>query len=633
MCRIAGVLQLNSEQIDMNNVAAMRDTMILGGPDSSGIWCDEAKSIAFGHRRLAILDLSSAGHQPMLTNDGRYVVTYNGEIYNFKELRANLEKSGHRFQTETDTEVLLKSFELEGVDCVKKFKGMFAFAIWDNHERKLVLVRDRIGVKPLYYKKTASEFIFGSELKALVKHKNFDKKISTQALQLFLQYSYVPAPYSIFDGCYKLEPGHWLEIDILGNIKVLKWWSISNKIETNVDWNDEIAVKRELKDRLIKSFDLRMVSDVPVGLFLSGGIDSSLLLSLLSEGGDRRLDTFTIGFNEVEYNEAESAKQLATQFKTNHHELYLDAEQSLPIIDSLYDIWDEPFGDTSSISTYLVCNFASKYVKVALSADGGDELFGGYPKYWLSYQRNKKIQKYKNLLKLLTYVPDTVLDKLAKNGMGNKLLKVKDILSFSGDPLLNTFVYGQHNFTDFQLSKLLDTPTSKRFYSTKLAEIKAMQSNDPLFNMLALDLQTYHVDDIHVKVDRASMANSLEAREPFLDQDVVEFAFAMPSKYKIPNFDSKNSKYILRKILGEYVDDEFLNRPKKGFGVPLDKWLQHELKHLIERYLSKDFLRKQGIFCPDYTESIIKAFHRKPKQELNKIWNLISFQLWYEKWS
>ena len=631
MCRIAGAFSINENEIVPDHIQYMRDTMVNGGPDDAGLWINYTRNIGFGHRRLSIIDLSSAGHQPMHTDCGRYTICYNGEIYNFREIREELERKGVNFRSDCDTEVLLHAFSCYGINCLSRFHGMFAFAIWDEEEATLTLARDRIGVKPLYYSLQNGIFFFGSELKAIMAHPRFDKKLSNRGLELFLEYSYIPHPYTILEDTNKLGPGQWLTVNKHGTIESGTWWSLKDRVVEDFDWDDKTAVEDELEMRLMRSFERRMVADVPVGLFLSGGIDSSLLLALLSRNSGRQLKTFTIGFNESEYNEADHAQKVASAFNSDHHELYLEPDRGLEIIDQLSTVWDEPFGDNSAIATYLVSEFAVQHVKVALSADGGDELFCGYPKYWLTKQRVASIRNYQLLCRMLAYTPSFVLETAGRNFFGNKLLKIKDLMRHFPDIDKNTFIYGQHVFSQFQLEKL----HQRDYIGGGLPQGElwdAFPSDDPLTRMMAVDLCSYHVDDIHVKVDRATMHNSLEAREPFLDQEIVEFAFGMPSTYKLPDNDPNKSKNILRKILYKYVDKSIIERPKMGFGVPLDRWLNNELKTMVDALLNPSKLKSQEIFNPTYVSQILLSFKKKPKQELSKVWNLLVFQMWYEKW-
>ncbi|MCX6723491.1 MAG: asparagine synthase (glutamine-hydrolyzing), partial [Candidatus Staskawiczbacteria bacterium] len=397
MCGIIGIRDFRNK-ISPQILSKMTDILSYRGPDDSGIYIDEKNNVGFGHRRLSILDLSSAGHQPMSDDNENIWVTFNGEIYNFKEIRKELENKGHRFKSNSDTEVIVKSYEEWGIEAVKKYRGMFAFAIWDKTKEKLFLVRDRAGVKPLYYYHKDNLFLFSSELKSFHQHPKFEKEINFDALALFLQFGYILAPHTIFQDAYKLNPGHYLEIDKNGSLKEIKYWDITDYYLEKPINKPEDEIEKELEQILIESFNYRMVSDVPVGVFLSGGIDSSLVAALLQTNSKNSIKTFTIGFNEKEYNEAPYAKKIARHLKTDHNEIYCTSKDALEIIPKLSEIYDEPFGDSSSIPTYLVSKFARQQVKVALSADAGDELFCGYSRYELLNNYYKIIQKTPSFL-------------------------------------------------------------------------------------------------------------------------------------------------------------------------------------------------------------------------------------------
>lgn len=634
MCRIIGLVSLKSFKIDIENFKTMRDTMVSGGPDAEGIWISECGGMVMGHRRLSILDISDAGNQPMHSASNRYVISYNGEVYNFKEVRASLEKLGHVFYTACDTEVVLAAFEEFGADCAKLFHGMFAIAIWDKCAKKLTLIRDRIGVKPLYFYLYDNIFIFSSELKAIAKFKNFQKVIDTDGLSSYFKYGYIPTPYTIFRGCSKLEAGHYLTLDKNGIIDSKRWWTPSTDNYSDFDWNNDDAVLEETKRCLMGSFERRLVSDVDVGLFLSGGVDSGLLASILSQDLGVKLSTFNVGFSDERYDESSAASYLAKKLGTKHHFTELNSDACKKLIPRIYDVWDEPFADTSTISTFLVCEFASKHVKVALSADGGDELFSGYPKHWLTLERAQILQKFTWTKDLLKLVPDTYLDFFSNFGLANKLLKTKEIISKS-DPqslLLNSFIVGQQIYTGYQLSKLLRREITELDDFTYLKCDDFLSELEGLNQLLYADLITYHTDNIHFKIDRASMAHSLEAREPYLDQDVLNLAFNMPASWKIKRAEEPKGKYVLRKIFSEYVNEEYVKLPKKGFGVPLDRWLLDDLNYLIDHYLGEQFLNSQSLFDVNEVRNVVKQFKRYPQKELNKLWSLISFQLWYEEW-
>jgi asparagine synthase (glutamine-hydrolysing) len=631
MCRFAGLVSLSSKKIDQYSLELMRDSMISGGPDDAGIWINQDGRVGLSHRRLSIFDLSKSGHQPMQSSNGRYTLCYNGEIYNFREIKKDLQKKGVLFNSDCDTEVLLHSFALLGITCLNQFHGMFSFAIWDSHLQTLTLARDRLGVKPLYYAVQDGLFYFGSELKSIMSHPRFIKKISNIGLELFFKYSYIPHPITILEDCNKLAPGQWLTIDMLGNCKLGTWWSLNNAIKYDFDWSDLSAVENELEERLIRSFEMRMNSDVDVGVFLSGGIDSSLLLALVGKNRKKKINTFTLGYDDAEYNESYYAKRVANALSSNHHEIFLNSRIGLEIIELLPEIWDEPFGDSSAIPTYFLSKFTSKYVKVALSADGGDELFCGYPKYWLTLERINLFKKFPIFFNLINKTPTFLLEVFEHKFIGERLIKIQDLITFGKNLEKNTFIYGQHVFTDSQVKKLLKNSFGN-YWLPQYDTWDHIPTNDLLTKMMVFDLNTYHTDNIHVKVDRASMSNSLEAREPFLDQDIVEFALGMPSYYKLPNRNKNQSKNILRKILYKYIDRKLIERPKMGFGVPIDKWIFNDLKYFKSSYLDKELVKKQGILNADYVEDLCRMFAKNPNYEIKKFWNLIVFQMWYKKW-
>ena len=505
MCRIVGAISLGSNKISIDNFIQMRDVMTPGGPDAEGIWVDESGSVALGHRRLSILDLSDAGNQPMHSTSNRYVCSYNGEVYNFIEIRSELESLGYVFHTSCDTEVILAAFEEYGIKCANLFHGMFAIALWDRHLRTLTLIRDRVGVKPLYFYLKNNYFIFASELKAIVKFEKFEKSVSKVGLSQYFKYGYIPTPLTIFNDCMKLEAGHFLILNENGKFDINRWWKPNTNKYAEFDWNNEKAVIDETKKCLCESFEKRLVSDVDVGLFLSGGVDSGLLASILTKDYDKKLNTFTVGFSNARYDESSAASYLAHELGTNHHSTELHVDECKELIPQIYKVWDEPFADTSTISTYLVCQFAAKHVKVSLSADGGDELFGGYPKHWLTLERAQQLQKVAWSKGLIQIFPDRFLEAFRNIGVGNRLLKAKEILNASNSDnlLLNTFIIGQHIYTDFQLSQLLGQELQKTCEFTAIKNEPFFSELDSINQLLYTDLTTYHVDDIHFKVDRS----------------------------------------------------------------------------------------------------------------------------------
>ena len=636
MCRIVGFLDFNYKgEYDLNSViVSMRDTLTHGGPDDAGLYIDPSFPLALGHRRLSILDLSPLGHQPMEFEN--FVITYNGEVYNFKEIRKELEAYGYRFNSNSDTEVILKAFHRWGFDAVHKFRGMFAFAIWDKKEKRLILCRDRMGVKPLYYYYKDGLFIFASELKAFHKHPKFKKELEEKALSLFLEYGYIPAPYSIFKNAYKLEPGHFLILEKDGTIRKEAYWKVEDFFiegqKEREKWlkRSEEELAEELESLLTESFKLRLVSDVPVGMFLSGGIDSTTVSALLSKEGIK-LKTFTIGFYEKEYNEAPFAKKVAEYLGTDHTELYCTPKEAFEIIPKLPEIYDEPFGDSSAIPTYLVSKLARSQVKVSLSADGGDEQFCGYTRYWIIVDRINKLSRlpFKGVIsKTLNLINPEIALKLYNTfkpilpkytNFRDKYLKLRNVLKANN--LLEQYDLAVSYFLEEDLQKLGLKPYKETFLS--------LNSLDPYASLMLLDLKTYLVDDILVKVDRATMSVSLEGREPFLDHKIVEWTSKLPSEFK---YKDGKSKYLLRKILYKYIPPELIDRPKQGFGAPIYEWFKRDLKELYLEYLNEERIRKGGIFNPSEVKRLLDDYLQDRGVNHNKLWLLFVFEQWREKW-
>jgi asparagine synthase (glutamine-hydrolysing) len=612
----------------------MRDTLIHGGPDDAGVYIDYSFPLTFGHRRLSILDLSALGHQPMEFEN--FVITYNGEVYNFKEIRKELEAYGYSFNSNSDTEVILKAFHRWGFEAVHKFRGMFAFAIWDKKEKRLILCRDRMGVKPLYYYYKDGLFIFASELKAFHKHPKFKKEIEEKALSLFLEYGYITAPYSIFKNTYKLEPGHFLILKKDGNLKKEAYWKVEDYFiegqKEREEWlkRSEEELAEELKSLLIESFKLRLVSDVPVGMFLSGGIDSSIVSALLSKEGIK-IKTFTIGFYEKEYNEAPFAKKIAEYLETDHTELYCTPKEAFEIIPKLPEIYNEPFGDSSAIPTYLVSKLARSQVKVSLSADGGDEQFCGYTRYWMIADKINKLSHlpFKGIIsKTLNFISPDLALKLYNTfkpfltkytNFRDKYIKLRNVLK--ANTLIEQYDLAVNYFLNEDLQKLGLKPFKENFLISN--------SLDPYSSLMLLDLKTYLVDDILVKVDRATMSVSLEGREPFLDHKLIEWTSKLSAEFKYKN---GKSKYILRKILYKYIPPELIDRPKQGFGVPIYEWFKKDLKELYLEYLNEERIKKEGIFNPSEVKRLLDDYIQDRGVNHNKLWLLFIFEQWREKW-
>ncbi len=638
MCRIVGFWDLkHAKSYEIEKVISlMKDAMIYGGPDDSGVYIDYQNGLALGHRRLSILDLSPKGHQPMEFEN--FVIIYNGEIYNFREIKKELELYGYKFDSSSDTEVILKAFHKWEFNAVHKFRGMFAFAIWDKKEKKLILCRDRVGVKPLFWYWKDGFFMFSSELKAFHKHPKFNKTLNFKALALFFQYGFIPSPYSIFEHVYKLEPGHFLIVYSSGNIEKIKYWEIEDHflkgIRERKAWlsRREEDIIEELESLLTESFKLRLVSDVPVGIFLSGGIDSTIVSTLLAKEGVN-LKTFTIGFYEEEYNEAHYAKKIATYLGTEHTELYCTLKETFEIIPKLSEIYDEPFGDPSAIPTYFVSKLAREKVKVALSADGGDEQFCGYTRYWVTININKlsKAPLFKKsflfILKLLN--PDIAFNLynffkfiLPKTtNFRDKYVKLLNILQ--ENDLLHQYDLSLKIFLEKDLFDLGIDSYKQEFLDLKRSIL------DPYSLLMLYDFKTYLPDNILVKVDRATMSVSLEGREPFLDHKIIEWTCKLPSEFK---YKKRKNKYLLRKILYKYIPYNLVERPKQGFGIPMYEWFKSELKQLYLEYLDEEKIIREGIFNPQQIKKLVDDFIHHKKLNHNKLWLLLVFRMWAEKW-
>jgi asparagine synthase (glutamine-hydrolysing) len=640
MCRIVGFWDFNykGEYNIKQVISSMRDTMTYGGPDDAGFFIDETCNLAMGHRRLSIIDLSQTGHQPMVFEN--FIIVYNGEIYNFSDIKKELIKEGYSFYSDSDTEVILKAFQKWSFKAVDKFRGMFAFAIWDKNDKKLLLCRDRVGVKPMYYYYKDGLFMFSSELKSFHKHPKFKKKINIQSLSLFLQYGYITAPYSIFEYTNKLEPGNFLIIDKNKETKKLKYWDMDFYLRKGLKdkeiWlkESEDNIARDLEKILTESFKLRLVSDVPVGIFLSGGIDSTLVTTLLQKNVGYQLKTFTIGFNEKNYNEAEYAKKISNYLGTNHTELYCTPKDAFNVIPKLPEIYDEPFGDSSAIPTYLVSKLAKNQVKVALSADGGDEQFYGYTRYWI----------VRNLTTMLSLMPlrniiSKILQQINPEVATNIYLRLKPIM-----PKWNNFrdkyiklrqilqVKNIQEVYDSSNKYFLEDDLIKLGISNFLASQRfKIQSNDidNINYMMYYDIMTYLPDDILTKVDRATMSVALEGREPFLDHKILEYSLQMPIGLKYRN---GMSKYIIRKILYKHIPKELIDRPKIGFGVPIYEWFKNELKELYLEYLSNYKIKQTGLFDYKEVDILLQNYLNNKNINHNKLWFLFIFQIWSEKW-
>ena len=646
MCGIAGFIATrmfsrSSDEI----IREMTNAIVHRGPDAGGQWLDNSVGVALGHRRLSILDLSPEGSQPMVSCSGRYVIVFNGEVYNYRDIRKELDGVEARpWRGHSDTEVMLAAIEYWGIEgALKRFVGMFAFALWDREVRTLTIVRDRLGEKPLYYGWCNGTFLFASELKSLRVHPLFTSDIDRDALALFLRHGYIPAPFSIYDGIQKLLPGTYLTVKAgtPNEDAPIAYWNAREVAHAGIanpfGGNDQEAID-QLEMLLKRSVRQQMVADVPLGAFLSGGIDSTTIVALMQAQSSTPVRTFTIGFHEKGYNEAEQAKAVARHLGTNHTELYVTPQQALDVIPRLPYLYDEPFSDSSQIPTFLISEMTRKHVTVSLSGDAGDELFGGYTRYLLC----------ERLWRIIGWFPVGV-----RAGMAS-------LLSASPTALLDTgFLwlrpvwerYGRPGTPSAKIRALMDIlPASnpEQLYRRMVSHWKdpaaiVIGANEPLTalsdetrhlskgmlvdKLMYLDLMSYLPDDILVKVDRASMGVSLETRVPMLDHRVVEYALSLPSSLKIRQ---GVTKWPLRQVLYRYVPQELMERPKMGFGVPIDSWLRGPLREWADALLDEDRLRQEGFFRP---EPILQKWreHRAGSASWHYyLWDILMFQSWLE---
>ena len=640
MCGIAGIIGPPGSS-PRSAVRGMSDAIRYRGPDDTGVWCDDICGVALGHARLAILDVSSEGHQPMVSSSGRYVMTYNGEIYNFAELRSELEASGAKFRGHSDTEVMLAAFEEWGIEkAVQRFVGMFAFALWDRVERQLTLARDRLGEKPLYYGWCGETFLFGSELKALCAHPSWRGDINPAVLAGYMRYGYVPLPHSIYHGICKLLPGTWLKLsadDPPGCMPMpITYWSAREVAMQEPFTGLSDAAATDALDSLLRQAVARqMISDVPLGAFLSGGIDSSSIVALMQCQASRPVRTFSIGFSESDYDEARYAKLVAAHLGTDHTEVYLSAEEALGVIPRLPEMYDEPFGDSSQIPTHLVAALARKHVTVALSGDGGDELFGGYNRYFWGRSIWNRVGQVpqgvrRGAGRMMMALSPAVWDRIGKllprrlrqPTLGGRIHKLAGVIDVDGPDELYRRLVSQHREPGSLIVDAEETPIWAD------AEAAAFGRSDFTECMMFHDLVGYLTDDILTKVDRAAMAVSLETRVPLLDHHLVEFSWRLPLAMKIRD---GQGKWLLRQVLYRYVPRELIDRPKQGFGIPLDTWLRGPLREWAEELLDEHRLRREGYLHPAPIREKWDEHLSGRRNWQYWLWNVLMFQAWNER--
>lgn len=616
MCGFAGAYDPLSEPNGWPaRLAAMAGALRHRGPDDEGFWHDADVGVGLAFRRLAILDLTAEGHQPMLSASGRYVIAYNGEVFNFRALTAELESGGARFRGHSDTEVMLAAIERWGLTpAISRFVGMFALALWDRLERKLHLVRDRIGIKPLYWGWSRGALLFGSELTALRRHPSFDARLDRSAVASFLRFNYVPAPDAIFEGFRKLEPGCIRTFDLAaatagGEGRLATYWSLAEVASAGLAQpfsGDEREAIDELERLLTDSIALRMIADVPLGAFLSGGVDSSLVVALMQKVASGKVRTFTIGFAEKEYDESAAAREIATRLGTEHTERIVTADEAKAAVPRIASLFDEPFADSSQVPTLLVCELARAHVTVSLSGDGGDELFAGYKRYALFSDLQRTLDLLPRgvrhaLAPVLGAVPigaanrllgfvDPWLRRYGSGGAaGDKIRKAAELLALPDERALYL-----HLISHWKDPAQLVTGASLRPRLADLAD-RPTGFRDAVHPLIFDDLLAYLPDDILVKVDRTSMSVGLEARVPILDHRVVEFAWRLPLSLKIRNDEAK---WALREVLYRHLPKDLVDRPKQGFGLPIDVWLRGPLRSWAEDLLSESRLRRGGLVDP-----------------------------------
>ncbi len=632
MCGISGFIDF-TKKTDVNNLKDMTRQLIHRGPDGEGyaIFDSQFATIGFGHRRLSIIDLSTAGSQPMHFENLHIV--FNGEIYNYVEVKKELTALGHSFVSSSDTEVILHAYKEWGDSCINKFIGMFTIVIFDDINNSVFICRDRAGVKPFFYYWHNDLFLFASELKAFVKHPFFKKELNIDSLSAYMQYGYVPTPHCIYNYCKKLEPGHYANFNLENKaITLKKYWSVYdayNKPKISIDFEE---AKLETDKLLTSAFNYRMVSDVPVGVFLSGGIDSSCVAAILQKSNIEKINTYTIGFEDEVMNEAPQAKAIAKHLNTAHHEFYCTTKEATDLINDLPFFYDEPFADSSAIPTMLVSKIARQHVTVALSADAGDEIFAGYNRYDYILKYSKLIANTPKFLRkgieaFMSNIPANKIPVLNKKYLfSSRYNKVKNVIkSENAKDILHNLSKG---FSDNEVALLFKQPINT--LTTNFQSNKLSSSNySILSDLMATDYETYMLDDILQKVDRATMSVGLEGREPFLDQRIIEWAAVLPDHFK---YNNGEKKYILKEVLYKYVPKALLDKPKMGFAIPLTSLLLSEYKSYVEHYLSSDFIKKQSIFNEVVVENIKTSFYNGRTELTEKLWTLLMFQMWYDNW-
>ncbi|MCP4121694.1 MAG: asparagine synthase (glutamine-hydrolyzing) [Bacteroidetes bacterium] len=609
MCGITGYISTEFDEVALHR---MTSVIKHRGPDTDGFYFNREDAIGLGHRRLSILDLSTSANQPFYSKNGRYIMVYNGEVYNYREIG---NKYNIPLNTTSDTEVIIEGFALKGPEIFCELNGMFSLAIWDIEKKKLVVARDRIGIKPLFISDTPNGLLFASEIKSLLSAKPFEP--ATDHVSHFLYLGYLPGDETLFRGIRKFPAGSY-GIYSKGHLEISPFWSAEDAINKQPDSYDSLDEAKEKLDQLLhSSINYRMISDVPLGTFLSGGIDSSTVTAIAQQLSSKPVKTFSIGFKDSRFNEATFASAVAKHLGTEHHEYILSQNQALELFDKVLDIYDEPFADSSSIPTLLVSEIARKNVTVALSGDGGDELFMGYGMYnWASRLNNPMVSS---------------LHKLIGWGLGfgdNRLKRASNLFKWSSRDRIKSHIFSQEQyyFSELELQELLrpNIPSSIHLEESYILNRQLDAQEEQAF----FDLKNYLKDDLLVKVDRASMYHSLEVRVPLLDHRIVEFALNLPKKWKIKGADTK---YLLKQVLFDYVPAELFNRPKWGFGIPLDNWLKNDLKYLIDEHLCKSSVLECDLVNWEVVHRLKNRFFAGEAYLYNRLWVLLMLHKWYKK--
>ena len=642
MCGIVGYFSKPDHHLYKHSLSSATRSLTHRGPDDVGLFFDDVNGVGLGHCRLSIIDLSPAGHQPMASDDGKYVIIFNGEIYNFVEIKKILKTLGHHFKSKSDTEVIIKAYQQWGNRCLDHFVGMFVFAIWDQSDKTVFIARDRLGIKPLYYYVDGRSLLFASELKAIMAFSRFPRDVDQDAFQLFLHYQYIPAPRTIFKHTFKLEPGHFLHFNGRDLIKK-QWWVLPQR-ESRAELPIHLSENRALSQLdavLTQVVSDRLVSDVPLGALLSGGVDSSIVVALMQKINRSPVRTFSIGFKEEGFNEAQWARKVAMHLGTDHTEYYVCSNDALKVIPTLPEMYDEPFADSSAIPTFLVSQLTRSAVTVALSGDGGDEQFAGYTRYWMTGAMARWMKPiptgFRRLFKhILVNIPVNLIynyyerfrkglpERLQVENFPDKWSKVVDLLSET--ELAELYRLTVCIWPEKDLHRLTGAGVPESTYEFILNNSQSLQ---PIERLMRTDQCTYLPDAMLTKVDRASMATSLEVRVPLLDHRVLEFTARLPDHFKYRN---GKGKYLLRKLLTRYVPHEWVDRPKMGFGIPIGHWLKTELKELLSDYLSPAHLHQEGRLDSTIVSKTLQQHMSGQRNHHHRLWALLMWEMWRERW-